>query len=268
MDMLRKLRHSNIVRLVGAGTRPERFLLIARLDGGTLAQRCGNALAIRDRRGQFRRAKPFTYVELLRCARQLAEALRYMHESAIPGYILIHRDLKASKTGGRDGKNGSPVLKLIDLGLAKQVQRGATDDEVYQLTGETGSLRYMAPEVARAEPYNEKADVYGFGLILWEMAAMKKPFEGLGRSSFFELVVDDATRMRPPINKKWPKPFVELLQQCWAADPRQRARLDDVSTRLKAMLGEAEAAAAAGAEHHSRRSRLAKFFKGEGSDSM
>lgn len=48
----------------------------------------------------------------------------------------------------------------------------------------------MAPEVAARKPYNGKADVYGFGMILWEMAAMRKPFEGVGRELFFEMVVN------------------------------------------------------------------------------
>lgn len=60
MGLLMRLHHPNIVRLIGAGTQPEQFLLIERLDGGTLAQRCGNALKIRDRRRRFRHKRPFT----------------------------------------------------------------------------------------------------------------------------------------------------------------------------------------------------------------
>jgi serine/threonine protein kinase len=47
----------------------------------------------------------------------------------------------------------------------------------------------MSPEVALRKPYNGKADVYSFGMILWEMAALRKPFEGMGRDTFYELVV-------------------------------------------------------------------------------
>lgn len=60
MSLLMRLRHPNIVRLIGAGSQPETFLLIERLDGGTLAQRCGNALNIRDRRRRFRKKRKFT----------------------------------------------------------------------------------------------------------------------------------------------------------------------------------------------------------------
>jgi len=57
------------------------------------------------------------------------------------------------------------------------------------MSGETGSLRYMAPEVADALPYNWGADVYSFGIILWELNASKKPYEGLNRELFYERVV-------------------------------------------------------------------------------
>jgi serine/threonine protein kinase len=91
-----RLRHENIVRLIGAGSDPERFLIIERLDGGTLAQRCGSGVGVRDRRRRFKRKQPFNYIELMKCGRQLAEGLRYLHEEAIPGRIIIHRDLKVS----------------------------------------------------------------------------------------------------------------------------------------------------------------------------
>ena len=50
------------------------------------------------------------------------------------------------------------------------------------MTGNTGSLRYMAPEVALKKPYNEKADVYSFAIMLWQMARDKVPFKGMTRA--------------------------------------------------------------------------------------
>ena len=58
------------------------------------------------------------------------------------------------------------TVKLIDFGLATVVDGGSTNrNDVYEMSGETGSLRYMAPEVAACRPYNHKADVYSFGKI-------------------------------------------------------------------------------------------------------
>ncbi|CAE7533552.1 HT1 [Symbiodinium microadriaticum] len=58
--------------------------------------------------------------------------------------------------------------------------------ECYSMTGNTGSLRYMAPEVALRKPYNEKADVYSFAILLWQMGRDKVPFKGLSRSEFMD----------------------------------------------------------------------------------
>ena len=73
-------------------------------------------------------------------------------------------------------------VKIIDFGLARVVDNASPDmDELYEMSGETGSLRYMAPEVASSKPYNQKADVYSFGMILWELVAYEKPFNGMNR---------------------------------------------------------------------------------------
>lgn len=55
------------------------------------------------------------------------------------------------------------TVKLIDFGLARIVENATVSNDVYEMSGETGSLRYMAPEVAGCQPYNQKADVYSFG---------------------------------------------------------------------------------------------------------
>jgi len=90
----------------------------------------------------------------------LAKALSYCHKDAIAGNMILHRDLKPDNIGFTlDG-----TLKIMDFGLAEIVENASPfSNEVYQMSGETGSLRYMAPEVAEGKPYNHKADVYSFG---------------------------------------------------------------------------------------------------------
>lgn len=82
--------------------------------------------------------------QLLRCARQLAAALRHLHEEAIPGRMVVHRDVKPDNIGF----SAEGDLKLLDLGLSKVVSKSEMDNAAYNMTGETGSARYMAPEVA------------------------------------------------------------------------------------------------------------------------
>lgn len=126
-------------------------------------------------------------------------------------------------------------VKLIDFGLAKMIENTSVDsNETYAMSGETGSLRYMAPEVADCLPYNWAVDVYSFGIILWEMNAGKKPFDGLNREMFYERVVHGGER--PPLRSKWPDELKSLMKDCWDADTSKRPRFRDVIRRLDGML--------------------------------
>jgi Protein kinase domain len=99
-----RLHHENIVPLIGAGTTSKgvRFLVLERLDGGTLAQMLGYDTRIRDRRRRFWRKKQFSYLDVLRIGRATAEAMKYLHESAIPGCMILHRDLKPDNIGTKN----------------------------------------------------------------------------------------------------------------------------------------------------------------------
>lgn len=233
LDIHSRLNHSNIVSLVGAGTTMKgvRFVVLERLDGGTLTQMLGYDTRIRDRRKRFWRKKKISYEDVLRCARSLADAMAYCHESAVPGCMVLHRDLKPDNIGFTlDGD-----LKIMDFGLARTIENASVHStEVYAMSGETGSLRYMAPEVADALPYNHKVDVYSFGIILWELIAGKKPFYGLNREMFYERVVHDGER--PPMNKKWPIDFTTLLRDCWSANMENRPTFSSIVERIDSLL--------------------------------
>lgn len=96
-----RLNHPNIVGLIGAGTTSKgvRFFVLERLDGGTLAQMLGYDTRIRDRRRRFWKKKRFTYLDVLRIGKSIAEAMAYCHESAIPNSTVMHRDLKPDNIG-------------------------------------------------------------------------------------------------------------------------------------------------------------------------
>jgi serine/threonine protein kinase len=96
-----RLDHPNIVSLLGAGltSKGVRFFVLERLDGGTLTQMLGYETRIRDRRRRFWRKKLFSFLDVLRIARSIAEAMAYCHEQAVPGSIVLHRDLKPDNIG-------------------------------------------------------------------------------------------------------------------------------------------------------------------------
>ena len=88
-----------------------------------------------------------------------------------------YRDIKPDNVGFTE--NGQ--LKLLDFGLSICVRRCKDATEQYDMTGETGSLRYMAPEVIMRKPYNHKADVFSFGIVAWEMCTGVVPHAGQKR---------------------------------------------------------------------------------------
>jgi serine/threonine protein kinase len=122
-------------------------------------------------------------------------------------------------------------LKILDFGLAKAIPKEETERQKVRMTGETGSIRYMAPEVALHKPYDEKADIFSWSFIVWEMATLTKPFEGYTKHDFFTNVVRGGER--PPLNKRWPKEFAELLQACWDPTPSKRPAMVAVCEALK-----------------------------------
>jgi serine/threonine protein kinase len=125
-------------------------------------------------------------------------------------------DLKPDNVGfTKDGQ-----LKLFDFGLVTCVHSRTASDQTYEMTGYTGSLRYMAPEVVQRKPYTEKADVYSFGIMLWQMARDKVPFKGFTKDEFIKQVVVNLER--PKCDKSWPVGFTTLLKSCWDNDVARR----------------------------------------------
>lgn len=229
----RLLNHKNIVSLFGAGftSNKSRFIVMERLDGGTLTQVLGYDTRIRDRRRRFWKKNKLSYIKVLDCAKQIAEAIDYCHRSAVEGSMVLHRDLKPDNIG----LTLSGIVKIIDFGLARVVDNTSPNsNEVFEMSGETGSLRYMAPEVASGKPYNHKVDIYSFGMILWELVAYQKPFDGMNRDQFYERVVHGG--FRPEITKKFPEDLADVIQRCWSTEAEKRPNFDQIIEELEEIL--------------------------------
>lgn len=158
-------------------------------------------------------------------------------------YVYIYMttaDLKPDNIGFTvDG-----TLKLFDFGLVTCVKTRSHSSESYKMTGYTGSLRYMAPEVALREPYTEKVDVYSFGIMLWQMARDRLPFKGLNKAEFMRDVVRGG--MRPKLDKTWPQGFSQLLSRCWHTDPNERPSFAMIVIDLNKLISDACGASTAG----------------------
>lgn len=229
--LLARINHPNIVKILGSGRDPLKFIVLQFLGGGTMRQRFDKSAASKTGFSKWlSSSKTFTFKETLERGKELANALEYLHVGCDPEATLIHRDLKPDNIAFLlDGS-----LMLFDLGLCTIVKRCATVDTVYEMTGGTGSLRYMAPEVALKKPYNEKVDQYSFAVILWQMAKDELPYAGASVASYIQYACKVGER--PELPSSWPKEFRSLLSACWHQDLTKRPPFSEVGPALAKMI--------------------------------
>jgi serine/threonine protein kinase len=168
----------------------------------------------------------------LKIAFDIADALEYMHSMGV-----IFRDLKPDNIGF----DANDVVKLFDFGLAKELKPGRKQaDGKYQLTGNTGSRRYMANEVALNLHYDQSVDVFSFGILLWEMCTTEKPYQGYSNGKHMNLVVLGGERPHMDVGHTmhWPSGLQQLMTRCWSADFHKRPSFVEVKVLLAGIMDE------------------------------
>jgi hypothetical protein len=181
-------------------------LIIELVEGPTLADRIA--------------AGPIPVDEALAIAGQIADALESAH-----GQGIVHRDLKPANIKLRD----DGTVKVLDFGIAKAIETRTTGLEAPALTSPAqtaagivlGTAAYMAPEQARGKPLDQRADIWAFGCILYEMLSGQPTFAGEDRTSTLARVLE-----REPDTGALPRglaPSVaRTIRLCLEKDPRRR----------------------------------------------
>lgn len=226
------LSHPNIIKMRGAGILPchsSFFIILDRLYE-TLAEKIQQWKEVASMYTGFmaKRKKAAKedikqlWREKIMAAYDIARAIRYLHEQRI-----IYRDLKPENIGF-DVRGDA---KVFDFGLSKEMNpRDLVGNGLYNMSGLTGSRRYMAPEVVLCTPYNEKVDVYSFGILLWEMCALEVPFNGYNVEKHSRNVV--RKHERPKISSSWPVCVGDLIAQCWSPHSSKRPAFEKICSIL------------------------------------
>lgn len=101
------------------------------------------------------------------------------------------------------------------------------------MTGGLGTYQWMAPEVLANQRYSEKADVYSFGIVIWECCARRVPYEGMNGVQAAIAVMSRG--LRPEVPAHTPGVLAALMRECWAPLPEQRPAFDVICERLQAV---------------------------------
>jgi eukaryotic-like serine/threonine-protein kinase len=146
---------------------------------------------------------------------QIAAALADAHRQG-----LLHRDLKSSNV--MVTKHGR--VKLLDFGLAKRVEPESseatrTQDTLTEHGTAVGTLAYMAPEVLRGEPADARSEIWSLGVLLHEMLAGARPFQGTSAYTLTSAILREPPA---PLPEQTPAGLRGIVRKCLTKEPAQR----------------------------------------------
>ena len=175
-------------------------------------------------------AGPLPKEQVLRYGIQLAEALGQAH-----GRGVLHRDFKSPNVIiTKEGR-----AKVLDFGLAKRLtgeELGEATRSLASLTSPgilTGTLAYMAPEQLAGQPADARSDIWSLGVVLYEMAAGKPPFQG---QTGFELSSEILNKKPRPLPAQVPAELRAVIDRCLEKEPERRfQRAAEVQSALEAI---------------------------------
>ncbi|KAG0563697.1 hypothetical protein M758_8G050300 [Ceratodon purpureus] len=203
---LSQLHHPNIVKFMAASWKPPVCCLIMEyVPGGSL-----RAFLHRNESGSL------PMKTILSMALDVANGMEYLHSQGV-----VHRDLKSENLVLTEDLH----LKLTDFGV------GCLETECDLRSADTGTYRWMAPEMISHKHYSKKVDVYSFGIVLWELVTGLLPFEDMTPVQVAYAVVNK--NLRPTIPDDCPAALRHLMEHCWIANPERRPNFYQIVQTLE-----------------------------------
>ncbi|KAF7820251.1 serine/threonine-protein kinase CTR1-like isoform X1 [Senna tora] len=211
--LMKRLRHPNIVLLMGAVFQQPNFSIVTEyLSRGSLFE----LLRMPDARSVLSAKRRFSM------AYDVASGMNYLHQMKPP---IVHRDLKSPNLLVDD----TYTVKVCDFGLSRTKANTFLSSKTA-----AGTPEWMAPEVIRGEPSNEKCDVFSFGVILWELVTLQQPWRNLNPSQVVAAVGFMGKRLEIP---SYVHPQVAaLIELCWASEPQRRPSFSYIMNCLQQMI--------------------------------
>ncbi|EKX38099.1 hypothetical protein GUITHDRAFT_58248, partial [Guillardia theta CCMP2712] len=213
--MSHAFRHKNVVDFHGIYEHDGLpWLVMELMPGGSLEQYYeAKKHSRRDGRWQPKTRRAVAWVE------DILSALAYLHSQKPP---VIHRDIKPANmllTG--DGR----TVKIGDFGLSRMCPHASS----YDLTGTTGTYRYMAPEIFREEArYTSAVDVYSFSLVMWFIFAGDHPFCNIDGYMIARMAATHNFRPAVPSDRTMPRELQEVMKRSWAERAEDRPRAEEL----------------------------------------
>ncbi|KAJ4956208.1 hypothetical protein NE237_012991 [Protea cynaroides] len=208
VQIMRRLRHPNVVLFMGAVTRPPNLSIVTEfLPRGSLYRILHRPNCQLDEKRR------------IKMALDVAKGMNCLHASTP---TVVHRDLKSPNL--LVDKNWN--VKVCDFGLSRLKHNTFLSSK-----STAGTPEWMAPEVLRNEPSNEKCDVYSFGIILWELATLRMPWSGMNPMQVVGAVGFQNRRLDIP--KELDPLAARIIWECWQTDPNLRPSFAQLTTALK-----------------------------------
>ncbi|CAK8539394.1 unnamed protein product [Lathyrus sativus] len=211
VDIMKRLRHPNVLLFMGAIYSQERHAIVTELlPRGSLF------------RTLHKNNQTLDITRHLRMALDVAKGMNYLHHRNPP---IVHRDLKSSNL--LVDKNWN--VKVGDFGLSK-----LKESTLLTTKSGRGTPQWMAPEVLRSEPSNEKSDVFSYGVVLWEIMTQSIPWKNLNSLQVVGVVGFMNRRLDLPEGLD---PHVaSIINDCWQSDPEQRPSFEELVQRMILIL--------------------------------
>jgi len=210
---LKAVDHPNIIHYIGICDHISGLYIVTEfVDGGDLRKLLKDS------------SKDISWQTRVSISTGICNAMIYLHNKG-----LLHRDLKSKNVLLEEGTQNA---KLCDFGFARE-----QDDDENKMTLKVGTDKWMAPEVCSGAPYDFKADVFSYGMMLFEIITRQKPLERSLKNKFefqnneFLETMTSCTQKDPP-----PPEYPQLALECTEYDFNKRPTFPQIKPKLQAIL--------------------------------